>query len=111
MPHYSSIDEVIASYPQRFNAEKAEGVDDIVQMDLSGEGGGQYTLHVHDQQVDVSEGVAENPTLTVIAPADVWLSVENGETNPMMAMMSGKVKLKGSVPFATKFMGMFGGKN
>ncbi len=110
MPRYSSIDDVIASYPQRFNADKAEGVDDTVQMNLSGEGGGTYTLHVHDQQVDISEGVHEHPTLTLESPADVWLSIENGETNPMMAMMSGKVKLKGSVPFATKFMGMFGGK-
>ena len=110
MPRYSSIDEVIASYPQRFNPEKAQGVDDVVQMNLSGEGGGSYVLHVHDGQVDVSEGTAENPTLTLDAPADVWLSVENGQTNPMMAMMTGKLKLKGSVPFATKFMGMFGGK-
>lgn len=110
MARYSSIDEVIASYPQRFTPEKAEGVDDVVQMNLSGDGGGQYILHVHDQQVDISEGVAENPTLTLDAPADVWLSVENGQTNPMMAMMTGKVKLRGSVPFATKFMGMFGGK-
>lgn len=110
MPRYSSIDEVIASYPQRFNPERAEGVDDVVQMNLNGEGGGQYILHVHDQQVDISEGVADNPTLTLEAPADVWLSVENGQTNPMMAMMTGKLKLRGSVPFATKFMGMFGGK-
>lgn len=110
MARYSSIEEVIASYPQRFNPEKADGVDDVVQMNLSGEGGGQYVLHVHDRQVDISEGVAESPTLTLDAPADVWLSVENGQTNPMMAMMTGKVKLRGSVPFATKFMGMFGGK-
>lgn len=110
MPRYSSIDEVIASYPNRFNPEKAEGVDDVVQMHLRGEGGGDYILHVHDGQVDISEGTAESPTLTLDAPADVWLSVENGQTNPMMAMMTGKLKLRGSVPFATKFMGMFGGK-
>ncbi len=110
MPRYSSIADVLASYPQRFDPEKAEGVDETVQMNLSGDGGGEYVIHVHDQQVDVSEGTAEDPTLTLNAPADVWLSVENGQTNPMMAMMSGKVKLKGSVPFATKFMGMFGGK-
>ncbi len=110
MPRYSSIDDVLASYPNRFNPEKAEGVDEVVQMNLSGEGGGSYLIHVHDGQVDVAEGTADDPALTLSAPADVWLSVENGQTNPMMAMMSGKVKLKGSVPFATKFMGMFGGK-
>jgi len=110
MARYSSIDEVLASYPARFNPEKAKGVDEKVQMNLSGDGGGNYIIHVHDDQVDVTEGTAEDATLTLDAPADVWLAVENGQTNPMMAMMSGKVKLRGSVPFATKFMGMFGGK-
>jgi putative sterol carrier protein len=110
MPRYSSIEEVIASYPARFNPEKAQGVDDKVQMNLTGDGGGQWVLHVHDGQVDISEGTTRDPALTLDAPADVWLSVENGQTNPMMAVMSGKVKLRGSVPFATKFMGMFGGR-
>ena len=109
MPRYSSIDEVIASYPDRFRPEKAKGVDDTVQMHLTGEGGGDYVLHVHDQQVDIREGTADDPTLTLNAAADTWLAVENGQTNPMMALMQGKVKLKGSVPFATKFLGMFGG--
>ena len=110
MARYSSIQEVIASYPARFEPSKAQGLDDKVLMDLQGEGGGQWVLHVHDGTVDVREGTTDDPTLTVHAPADVWLSVENGETNPMMALMTGKVKLKGSVPFATKFMGMFGGR-
>lgn len=110
MARYSSIQEVIASYPGRFNPKAAEGVDEKVQMSLSGDGGGEWVLHVHDRQVDISEGTTENPTLSLKAPADVWLSVENGQTNPMSAMMTGKLKLKGSIPFAMKFMGMFGGK-
>jgi putative sterol carrier protein len=110
MPRYNSMQEVIDSYPARFNPEKARGVNDKVQMNLHGEGGGQWVLHVHDDQVDVREGTTEDPTLTLEADADVWLAVENGHTNPMMALMTGKVKLRGSVPFATKFMGMFGGK-
>ncbi len=109
MPRYQSMQDVVASYPERFDPSKAQGVDDKVQMNLSGEGGGNWILHVHDGRVDVSEGVEPNPTLSVEAPADVWLSIENGQTNPMMAVMTGKVKLRGSVPFATKFMGMFGG--
>lgn len=110
MPRYASIAEVIASYPARFQPDKAEGVNDKVQMNLSGEGGGQYVLHVHDGRVEIHEGETDDATLTLDAPADVWLSVENGQTNPMMALMSGKVKLRGSLPFAMKFMAMFGGR-
>ena len=64
---------------------------------------------VHDQQLDIREGdTPADPTLTLRADADDWLAIENGELNPMMAMMQGKVKLKGSIPFATKFMSIFG---
>lgn len=108
MPRYATLDEVLASYPSRFRAERAEGVDAKVHMHLTGEGSRDVTVHVHDGRLDVVEGAPAEPTLQLSADAADWLAVENGQLNPMMAMMQGKLKLKGSIPFATKFMGMFG---
>ena len=109
MPRYASIDEVLASYPDRFRADKADGVDATVHMNLTGANARDVALHVHDGRLDVDEGAApDDPTLRLTADADDWLAVENGELNPMLAMMQGKVKLKGSIPFATKFMSLFG---
>ena len=110
MPRYSSLDEVIASYPGRFQADKAKDMDDHVHMNLTGDNARSIVIHVHHGELDVTEGDApEDPTLRLTADADDWLAIENGQLNPMMAMMSGKMKLKGSVPFATKFMTLFGG--
>ncbi|MEM8558308.1 MAG: SCP2 sterol-binding domain-containing protein [Bacteroidota bacterium] len=111
MPRYATIDDVIASYPDRFDAEKAEGVDATVFMDLSGANAKQVLLRVDGPTLTIEEDAAapDDPTLTLAADADDWLAIENGQTNPMMALMSGKLKLKGSVPFATKFMTLFGG--
>ena len=109
MPRYSSIDEVLASYPDRFQPEKAEGVDERVYMNLTGENPRDVVLHVHDGQMEILDGQAdEDATLRLRADSEDWLAVENGQLNPMMAMMQGKVKLRGSMPFAMKFMGMFG---
>lgn len=109
MPRYSSLDEVLASYSTRFRPEKAEGVDATVQMRFTGARARDVLIHVHDRQLDVEDGgTTADPTLTLSADADDWLAVENGELNPMLAMMQGKVKLKGSIPFATKFMSLFG---
>lgn len=109
MPRYASIDEVIASYPNRFQPEKAQGVDDTVHMHLTGDNARDVVLHVNDGTLDIREGEApEDPTLRLTADADDWLKIENGELNPMMAMMQGKAKMRGSMPFAMKFMGMFG---
>ena len=109
MARYTSIDDVLASYPARFNADKAAGMDDRVHMNLTGANARDVTLHVNHGTLTMTDGApAAEPTLTLTADADNWLAVENGDLNPMMAMMTGKVKMKGSVPFATKFMGLFG---
>ena len=109
MPRYATFDDVLASYPARFNSDKAKSMDDKVYMDLSGEDPRDVTLYVHHGELDILEGeVPEDPTLRLSATTEDWVAIENGELNPMMAMMQGKVKMKGSVPFATKFMGLFG---
>ena len=109
MARYDSIDDVLSSYPARFNADKAKDMDDRVYMNLTGANAREQTLYVHDGTLTVEDGAPTvDPTLTLTADADNWLAVENGELNPMMAMMSGKVKMKGSMPFAMKFMGLFG---
>ena len=109
MARYASFDEVLASYPSRFNSEKAKNMDDKVYMDLTGDDPRDVTLYVHNGELDIQEGqVPDDPTLRLTAKTEDWVAIENGELNPMMAMMQGKVKMKGSVPFATKFMGLFG---
>lgn len=109
MARYATIDDVLASYPVRFNEEKAASMDDKVHMNLTGDNARDIVLYVHHGELDITEGdVPDDPTLRLTASAENWLAVENGELNPMMAMMTGKLKMRGSVPFATKFMGLFG---
>ena len=109
MARYASIDDVLTSYPARFNADKAKDMDDRVFMNLTGDNARDVTLYVHHGELDIEEGAPTvDPTLTLTADAENWLAIENGDLNPMMAMMTRKVKMDGSVPFATKFMGLFG---
>ena len=108
MPRFESIDDVIASLQRNFRPEHAEGVDAVIQLHYTGEGGGEWYLNVHDQELDVHEGAHPEPDTTIECPADVWLDIANGKLNPMKAMMTRKLKLKGSMPVALKFQKMFG---
>jgi putative sterol carrier protein len=108
MARYQNLDEVLASYPARFHPDKAEGVDAVVHMHFTGANARDVAVHVRNGALDVRDEAPADPTLTLTADADDWLAVENGALNPMMAMMQGKLKLKGSVPFAMKFMQLFG---
>lgn len=109
MARYQNLDEVIATYPARFRPEKAEDVESTVHLRFTGANARDVVLVVDKGTLAVRESnVPPDPTLTLTADADDWLAVENGDLNPMMAMMQGKLKLKGSMPFAMKFMQLFG---
>lgn len=108
MAYFTNVDDVIESYRHRFIPEKAQGVDDEVQFRLTGVGGGEWVVHVHDGEVDIREGTTDQPTLSLEGPTETWLQIENGELNPMAAVLTGKIKLSGSIAFATRFLGMFG---
>ena len=108
MEKATSVEQVFEVMQERFNPDAASGVNAVFQFDLSGENGGQYWVKVADQQAEVSEGQAENPTITVLASADDYLKVVNGELAPMSAFMQGKVKVKGDMGMAMKLQNLFG---
>jgi putative sterol carrier protein len=107
MPKFTTIPEVVESYKGRFLPEEAKGVDGVIQLNLTGEGGGGYKMKIQEQTLTITEGEHPEPTVTVTADAEDWLRVNNGETNPMGLLMQGKLKVKGSLPMATKFQTMF----
>lgn len=107
MQRFASIPDVIASYPERFKPTKAAGIEGVVQLHLTGSGGGDYHLAIRDQQLTVREGVHPEPTMTATAAADDWLALNNGEVAPMALLMQGKLTFKGSLPLAMKFRSLF----
>lgn len=107
MPQFQSIEEVIASYPDRFKPGEAAGTDAVVQLRITGEGGGDYRLIIQDGKLEIRDGVHEDPTLTATVDADDWIRVNNGEVSPMTLLMKGKLKFSGSLPMALKFRSMF----
>lgn len=108
MEKATSIEQVFEVMESRFNPDAAAGVDAVFQFDLSGDNGGQYWVKVADQKAEVHEGQSDNPTITVLASADDYLKVVNGELAPMSAFMQGKVKVKGDMGMAMKLQNLFG---
>ncbi len=107
MPTAEEIRAFIAKMPDLFLPEKAEGVDAIIQLDLSGDNGGQWWFRVADGKCEVHEGTTDNPAMTLSATADDLYSVFTGETNAVSAFMQGKIKVGGDMSLALKMQTMF----
>ena len=107
MPRVTSIKEIFDGMPGAFLAEKAAGVNAVIQFEMTGEGGGAYYATLANGQCMVTEGSAPNPTMTLSAGATDYIRIVNGELNPMQAFMQGKVKMKGDMGLAMKMQQFF----
>jgi len=103
----TEIAQIFPTMCQRFIPAKAEGLNAIIQFDLTGDNGGLYWLRVADGQCEAGEGQAENPKMTLKAAADDYFAVVTGAMNPMQAFMSGKIKIQGDMSLAMKLQTMF----
>ncbi|MBC7883850.1 MAG: SCP2 sterol-binding domain-containing protein [Saprospiraceae bacterium] len=48
----------------------------------------------------------EEAACTISTDADTFMQLKNGELNPMMAVMSGKIKIKGDMGLAMKLQSL-----
>jgi putative sterol carrier protein len=90
-----NIVQAIEGMSLTYNPEVDQNLAAIIQLKISGEGGGDYYLSIANGKCDFSNGLAPNPTLTIESPAGVWLKIARKELSGAIALMSGKYKASG----------------
>ena len=100
-----TVEDLMKKMPDAFVPEKAEGIDAVIQFHL-GEGG-DWICTIQDQACTAVEGVTEEPNLTLTAEADDYIDMITGKLNPMTAIATKKVVLKGDLNLAMKYMNLF----
>ena len=106
-PPATSIKEVFAAMPTRFNAGAAKGLKAVYQFDLTGDNGGKYNMAIDDGALTVGDGAHASPSITITMAASDYLDMANGKLNPQMAFMSGKLKIAGDMGLAMKMQQLF----
>lgn len=99
--------EILDKMPQAFDPEKAGDMEATIQLDLTGEGGGQWVVQVADGQIDLSEGETDSADLTLTMEASDYVALSMGEANPVNLFMAGKIKVQGNAMLALKFQDLF----
>lgn len=93
----NSIKEVMDGMPQAFQPDKAAGANATIQFNFTGGEPGNYTIKVADGACDVTEGTADNPTVTINSPSEVWLKIIRRELDGATAFMSGQFTFTGDM--------------
>ena len=85
--------EFLLNLPTKVSHHALEGIETNFHFDLQGEGGGQFTVAVADQALTTKEGLEGEPACVVKASAEDFARLLTGELNPMMAILSGRVRI------------------
>ena len=91
----STVKEVVEKLPELFNPKKAKGYNRVIQLAITGEGGGDYYLVVKNLEASVHEGVAEKSNFTMTITAEDFVSYFSGTAKPMDLVRNGRLKFTG----------------
>jgi len=108
MPTFTSLVPVFENMCEIFKADKAGSDKATIQFDFAGDNGGKYWVKVESGACQTGTGDAPGAAdMTLLCSGDDWLSVVNGQLNPMTALMQGKIKVQGNMGFAMKLQQWF----
>ncbi len=102
-----TIADLMARMPAAFLPEKAAGLDAVIQFKFTGPEPGDWYATIKDGKVEVAQGTAPSPKMTLSADSGDYVKILTGELDGMQAFMQGKIKLTGDLNLAMKLTQMF----
>ena len=106
-PPNSTPQQVFDGMRESFRADKARGVHARYQWELSGPNGGQWWIEVNDGKFKMERGKIDNPDVTFVASDKTWVALSNGTLKGTWAVLTGRLKVRGSQTVARKLDEMF----
>lgn len=88
--------------PSRFKPEKAKGIEVTVQVNITGPDGGDWTVEIKEEKIDIRKGNHLSPKLTIGMAETDFLDLVNDKLSAQKAFFTGKIKFKGDVALALK---------
>lgn len=99
--------EFLTKLPDRVSKEALEDKETVFHFDLGGDEPIQMTVEVQDGELLVKEGLEGDAECVVSGKAENLMKVINGKLNPMLALMTGKIKVSNQAAML-KYAKMFG---
>jgi len=99
------VKDFLFNLPNKVNPAAVEGLSTVFHFDISDTG--QYTVQLDNGKMSISEGLNGDAACKVTASTETLTKLLSRDLNPMMAMMTGKLKISNPGEML-KYAKMFG---
>jgi putative sterol carrier protein len=103
----SDVAAFFAGIEGKADTTKTTGMTAIFQFNITGDGGGEWYVKIANNQVAVTDGKAENPSIVLTAAAGDWMDIVAGKLNGQTAFLTGRLKIQGDMTLAMKLESLF----
>jgi putative sterol carrier protein len=74
----------------------------VTQINITGPDGGNWTVTIKDQKLQVIEGVATSPSLTLKMNENDFMDLVNERLSAEKAFFTGRIQFRGNIATALK---------
>jgi putative sterol carrier protein len=90
--------------PSRFDPSKAGGLEAVIQMNITGSNGGDWTIIIKDGKMEVKQGIHPSPEIAIKIVDTDFVDLINHKQSALTAFMSGKIQFKGSLALGLRLI-------
>ena len=99
--------QLTASLVHYYQPQLASGLVATIQINISGSEEFNGYIQIDNIDCNYYDGIANNPTITIISSDRVWIDVLTGKATAQKSFMTGHLKIKGNFVLLTKFDQIF----
>jgi epoxyqueuosine reductase QueG/putative sterol carrier protein len=96
-----------SAIPLTFQRGPARGWRATFHFDLGGEEPVQATVRIDDGTLEVQPGLVGEADVLIRADGQVWLDIVSGKRNPVMSVLTGRLKVRGPRSLLGRFAACF----
>jgi putative sterol carrier protein len=102
------LGRVFEGMKERFLADKAQGVDAVVQFVITDDGTEHpYAVQISNGSIETRPGTADSPTVTITTGVVPFAKMIGGQAEGTQLFMRGQLRAQGDLMFATRIMTFF----
>jgi putative sterol carrier protein len=103
-----ALERIFANFPDRFQPQKAEGVEADIQWIVTDQGEEHpFFISIKDGSCTSGPGSADAPKVTLTVGLVPFAKLVTGQANGMQLFMTGKLKVAGDLMFSPRIMTFF----